>query len=276
MLRSYREPYDWWGAHWGPAATQLSLFQLVEAGSLDLRLASLLWLVLERHGSLIVAAEPSLAGKSTTLTALLALLPPDVEPVYTRGAAETFDFVDATDPRHTIILVNEISSQLPSYLWGPAVRDLFAMLQQGYALAATMHAGLMSELVAQLEAEPLSVPREAMAGVTAVCFVSADRTTTGYRRQVSSLWLLDGEEPSGLGWAPAAWRDARGGLVHSDDPELLGRLARRLGFDSGALRSAWWQHFDYLRAQYASGRRGGVAMREAVLAFYSEAAVGRL
>jgi len=79
-----------------------------------------------------------------------------------------------------------------------------------------------------------------------------------------------------FGWAPAAWRDARGGLVHSDDPELLGRLARRLGFDSGALRSAWWQHFDYLRAQYASGRRGGVAMREAVLAFYSEAAVGRL
>ena len=272
MLRSYREPYDWWGAHWGPTAAPLSLLQLVEAGSLDLRLASLLWLVLEWHGSLIVAAGPSLAGKTTTLTALLSLLPPDIGAVYTRGEGEGFAFWGETDPRHTIVLVNEISSHLPSYLWGPSVARLFAAVQQGYAFLATMHAGSMPELVAQLEGPPLLVPRYAIAGLTAVCFLTVERTTAGYRRQVASLWLLEREGPDGLWWAPLAWRDGRGALLHTDEAPLWARLARRLGIaSSDALNLAWRQRLDYLTTCYETGRRSEAAVRRAVLAFYAEA-----
>src|SRR5262245_8065062 len=102
-VRQWRR--GWWGGHWQPPEP-LSVVQLMRAGSLDARLLALAWLLLEAHASVLVAAEPPEAGKTTTLTALLEFLPREVTRVYTRGFEETFSFVGQTDPATTWILCN--------------------------------------------------------------------------------------------------------------------------------------------------------------------------
>src|SRR3989442_1093495 len=103
------EPFGWWGWHWQPAVP-LSIMQIMNARSVDTATVALLWAMLARRASVLVAAEPPMAGKTTTLTALLDLLPPDTKRVYLRGHYETFDFAreDGADPKHTYILSNEM------------------------------------------------------------------------------------------------------------------------------------------------------------------------
>src|SRR5215203_1943318 len=71
----YEEPFGWWGWHWQPPVP-LSVIQLIEARSFDVKLMALLWSLLARRASIIVGAEPPMAGKTTTLTALIDFLPP--------------------------------------------------------------------------------------------------------------------------------------------------------------------------------------------------------
>jgi hypothetical protein len=142
-------PAAWWGWSWDPAVP-LSITELVAAGDMDARTAAFAWLVLAGHGSVIVAAEQPHAGKTTTLTALLDLVPSSLTRVYLRGGAETFDFLDRTSPPTTLLLANELSAHLPEYLWGGnAVRALRA-LRDGYALGSTLHADSAAEAITLL------------------------------------------------------------------------------------------------------------------------------
>lgn len=79
----------WWGYHWAPPRP-LSITQIIGSGSLDAELAALLWLLIEGRVPVLVAAEPPLAGKTTTLTALMDFLPPEVDKVFLDGWLEDF------------------------------------------------------------------------------------------------------------------------------------------------------------------------------------------
>ena len=60
----YQDASGMWGLP-GRGAGRLSILDLVGNNTLDLRLASLLWLLVEKKASVIVAAAPQLAGKTT-------------------------------------------------------------------------------------------------------------------------------------------------------------------------------------------------------------------
>src|SRR5579859_7952688 len=145
----YDVPVGWWGWNWEPPVP-MSLTEILAAGNFDRRTAALCWLVLEAHGSILIAAEQPHSGKTTTLTAFLDVLPSTVRRIFIRGWAETFDYVRHTDPGHTLLLANELSSHLPVYLWGPKAVETFRTLRNGYALASTLHADSAEEAVTQL------------------------------------------------------------------------------------------------------------------------------
>ncbi|MCX6022321.1 MAG: type II secretion system protein E, partial [Chloroflexi bacterium] len=122
----------------------------IQNRTLDARMAALCWLLIENHTSLFAASGPQRAGKTTLLTALMAFLPPGAAPVFPAGQEETFSFTETADPAHTWIMVNELSDHLPVYLWGPPAARLFALIEQGYAAAATLHADTADEVIAYL------------------------------------------------------------------------------------------------------------------------------
>lgn len=150
--QDYDVPVGWWGWNWEPPVP-MSVSELLAAGNLDARTAALCWMVLEAHGSLLIAAEQPHSGKTTTVTSFLDFLPNETRRVFVRGWAETFDFVGQTDPRRTLLLVNELSSHLPVYLWGRKAVKTFRTLRSGYALVGTLHADSAEEAIEQLTDE---------------------------------------------------------------------------------------------------------------------------
>jgi hypothetical protein len=95
-LDVFSQQRGWWGYHWA-APQPLSITRIIAAGSLDAELAALLWILVEGRVPLVVAAEAPLAGKSTTLTALLDFLPSSVRRVFLRGWTEDFSWLPDAD-----------------------------------------------------------------------------------------------------------------------------------------------------------------------------------
>lgn len=211
--RDYDVPVGWWGWNWEPPVP-MSVTELLEAGNFDARTAALAWMILEAHGSLLIAAEQPHSGKTTTLTAFLDFLPNDSRRVFIRGWSETFDYLEQTKPERTILLANELSSHLPVYLWGPKAVRVFRSLQQGYALGSTLHADSAEEAVTQLT-EELGVAPGDLAAVDLLAVMRVYATSHGgYARRLVSLHRTDGLTPL-VGWDQASDEHR-----HFDDAQL--------------------------------------------------------
>lgn len=183
---TYARPFGWWGYHWTPPERH-SLLWLIERGTLDLRTAAFLSLVVEQRASLIVAAEPHEAGKTTLLTALIDFLPLDTTPVYLRGWYERFAFLEQVEPARAYLLCNEISSHLPTYLWGRGVRRMFDAVAAGYPLATTMHANGASDALDQLTGYPLEVPALHLTRLDLVVTIGVGYASNRLLRRVSRI-----------------------------------------------------------------------------------------
>ena len=227
----YDVPIGWWGWNWEPPIP-MSITQILAAGNFDVRTAALCWLVLESHGSMLIAAEEPHSGKTTTLTALLDLLPRDVRRVFVRGWAETFDYVRHTDPARTLLLANELSSHLPVYLWGPKAIETFRTLRRGYALASTLHADSAEEAVAQLT-DDLGVDAADLARIDLLLVMRMYRVANAYgaiaRRVVSVHRILSGPTGEARLVPLAEWDQTRDEWRHDETAELELLCLRRGG-----------------------------------------------
>ncbi|OLC54242.1 MAG: hypothetical protein AUH85_12275 [Chloroflexi bacterium 13_1_40CM_4_68_4] len=94
-----------------------------------------------------------MSGKTTLLSSLVVFLADDTQPVFLRGLSETFDYAHNVDPKRGYLLVNELSSHLPVYLWGAKATRMFRTLAQGFGLGTTLHADDVDEVLEQLRTE---------------------------------------------------------------------------------------------------------------------------
>lgn len=196
-MDEHEEPFGWWGWHWQPPQP-LSIMQIIEAGSTDTHLMALLWAMLSRRASILVAAEPPMAGKTTTLTSLLDLMPPDSKRVYLRGHYEDFSFVrdPAADPHNTYVLANEMSDHLAVYLWGSRIYKTFELIEQGYAIGSTMHAETVDDVIAILDSNPLNVPAEWISRLTLVINLYVSSTYGPAVRRFNAVHFLTTDDTS--------------------------------------------------------------------------------
>src|SRR5207245_3161132 len=203
--RDYDVPVGWWGRNWEPPVP-MSIIELLEARNMDARTAALCGMVLETHGSLLIAAEQPHSGKTTTLTAFLDFLPNRARRVFLRGWVETFDYLEQTKPHETILLGNELSSHLPVYLWGPKAVRVFETLRKGYALGSTLHADSATEAVARLTGE-LGVAPADLARADLLMVMRVYGTPRGqYPRRAVYLHRLPPRDGSGGRVAPRVGR----------------------------------------------------------------------
>ena len=186
----YEEPFYWWGPGWETPAPR-DIGDLLRDGTIDIATASLLWAALARRRSLAIVAGPSGTGKTTLLSALIALLPAGTRRVYPRGCFETFAFLSdpAIMPERTALLVNEISPHLPVYLWGPGVARVLAATERGFCVLATAHATSIAEFVGGLIGSPLRLPAPLVAALEFVAILEhTDASASGRRvREVCRL-----------------------------------------------------------------------------------------
>ncbi len=244
-VRALNQPESWWGWHGYNHPEAMSITQIIRAGTLPPRLAALFWLVMERGASIVLAAEPPGAGKTTILTALLAFTRPDAAVYFTRGWGETFALpVRAPGDPPVFLLMNEISDHLPVYSWGPYVQRAFELIDEGYTLASTLHAETVDGVIEQLVGE-CDVPQAHLGRVAFIAPMFVGVRGGQRIRRVSEVAVL---EPLGDGydrhsiarWDPDSdvWEmlatpaevNAAARRLELDDEEFLHELAKREQF----------------------------------------------
>ena len=170
--------YSRWWSDWqiSRANENLSILDIVDSGTVDFKLAGLLWLLMEHRASVLVAAGPIFAGKTTLLHALLDFLPPGIQQVSLRGYEEDFSFLNSNKPDKTYLVAEEISNHSYEYLWGYQVIKAFELLAKGYALGSTIHARNVEEVVFVLNALGLPLRLIACLGVVITLRVTSARS----------------------------------------------------------------------------------------------------
>jgi hypothetical protein len=234
---------------------------------MDARTAALCGMVVETHGSILIAAEQPHSGKTTTLTALLDFLPNEVRRVFLRGWVETFDYLKQTEPGRTILLGNELSSHLPVYLWGPKAVRAFETLRRGYALGSTLHADSADEAIAQLTGE-LGVAPQDLARVDLLMVMRVYATIGGqYARRVVSLHRLTPRNGSALRLLPLVEHgEATDEHEHDEDAELE-LVAQRRNADIDTVAAELERRTEYL-CELLQQRRREIPDVRAALAEY--------
>lgn len=228
--RDHSQPYNWWGYRSSPG-DPLSIVQLVNQGTLDARSAAFLWIAMEQRASLIVAAEPMEAGKTTMLTALLDFLPPEVETIYLRGWYERFEFLeDDRDPAATYLLSNEISSHLPIYMWGHGVRRMFEAAGAGYGIGATVHEQNAEGVLRLLSNYPLEVPDSLLTSIDLVVTLSYRQRAGRDLRRVMRLEMIEDQAGRPTPRTLAS-RDVIGTDLHVSPGLLINALVRHFGLE---------------------------------------------
>lgn len=225
----------------------MSIVELIHHGTIDAQVAAFLWIALEERASLIVAATPHEAGKTTMLTALLDFLRPEIELIYLRGWYERFEFLeDERDPALIYLLSNEISSHLPIYMWGRGVRKLFEAAGAGYGFGATVHAANAEEVLRMMRNYPLEVPDELLTEVDLVLTMSFRPGAKNPQRRVMQLEVIDD-----VGSSPAprtiASREVIGTELQSSPGTLINALVRSFGLERAQATNELAQRVSLLR-----------------------------
>lgn len=254
----------------------LSVAQLVAAGSLDARSAGLLWLLVERHRSLIVSGptDPTPGvGKTTTLNALLGFLPIGSTMVYTMGMFEDFGFVGEVDAATTCVLANEVSDHLRIYMWGRVARSLLRLPGEGFAVATSCHADTIDDVMTMLRHD-LRIPADEVKQLGIIVNIGlVGRQWPPQRRflTINFAHPMGGDdEPHGVRLLPLATWDPGSDTFIPATSDALAELASILGMTPLELEAAIAKRAERLVALSAGRGAGLREMREAVDALYIE------
>lgn len=172
----------------------LSIVDLIQAGTISLEMAAYAMRAMAEKASLLTAARPGGAGKTTLMAALLGFLPPSVPIVTVDSPRVIQEGLKRPPAEATCYLVHEIGSgDWYGYLWGRDVADYFSLIDGQHRIASCLHADTMEELTEILCSPPLRVARQALGRVGLILFMHVDPAPRGYRRRVASLWEADGQ-----------------------------------------------------------------------------------
>lgn len=261
--RNYNQPFNWWGYRSTPEQP-LSIAELISQGTLDSQTAAFLWIAMEERASLIVAAEPPEAGKTTVLTALLDFLRPEIETIYLRGWYERFEFLDEErDPSRTYLLSNEISSHLPIYMWGRGVRRAFEAAGAGYGVGATVHAQSADDVIRLLSNYPLEVPDDLISEIDLVVTLSYRRTGQKDLRRVMRLEVIENRAGKPVPRVLAS-REVIGTELQSSPGLLINTLVRHFGLERDDATNELAHRVSWLERLVRSQTLAGQDVRRAI------------
>ncbi len=263
--------YYWWRGRLFEPAGRLSILDLVNFGTLNLRLASILWLIMEHRASVLVVAGPNWAGKSTLLNALLDFLRPEIKQIHLDGEAEDFRFLAHAVPSRTYMVASEIN-WYGFYLWGEEARRAFELLSHGYALGSTMHARTVEEAVGILHYH-LGLPLSLIANLDAVItlrMIWDRRGATEPKRLVETVGLI-GPGKRGISIEVIASRNPTDKeLYYAGEGELSAALAKRYKIKYSQITQEIRLRERFLANLLTKNVHSYGKVREAIVEFYRD------
>lgn len=166
----------------------LSVLDLIESNTLDVKLAAFLMTCLARGASFLVGAEPGGAGKTTVMCALLNLVPPGRELVAATPEAVSEALQErAAAPR--VYVCHEVGAgPYFAYLWGSDLRAYCRLPERGHSLAANLHADDLPEAQDRI-CRQNEAPLEHFRRFDLLLFLRVDG---GIDRRIHSVYAIGG------------------------------------------------------------------------------------
>jgi hypothetical protein len=118
----------------------LSVFDLLDAETLDLDLAAYLMARISKGSSFMVGSVPGGAGKTTVMCALLNFVPVDVPLIAATPEIVYKASKSRTTSRACYICYEIGSGPYFAYLWSDALRAYCGLSEKGHMLATNLHA----------------------------------------------------------------------------------------------------------------------------------------
>ncbi len=248
----------------------LSILDVLSSGTLDYRLAGLLWVLMEQRASLIVASGPVYAGKTTLFHSLLDFLPPGIEQYSLRGFSEDFDFVADHRPDTTYLVSEEISNHQYEYLWGHQVQKTFRLLSRGYRFGATIHARDVREVAYVLHGY-LEVPLNLIAELGVVVTLQA-RQGRNYDddiiRRIDTVNLIGMDGENLIAQTLAARESFEGAFEYPSEPALQAALTAKFGCGCQHVFAEMEARAGLLQQLHESGPHPREEVRRTIARFY--------
>lgn len=167
----------------------LSVVDLVAAGTISREMAATAMQTLAHGASILTAARPGGAGKTTVLAAFLNLLPPDVTIVTVDEPGVVRRALERPAQQATCYLVHEIGAgHWYGYLWGRPVADYFRLIAGPRRIASCLHADTLEELTTILTGEPLGVELADLRRVGLLGFMHVSQQKGRLARRLATLY----------------------------------------------------------------------------------------
>ena len=244
----------------------LSITDLMDAGTIDARMAALCWVAIEQGESFLAGAVPGGAGKTTLMGSLLGFLPPG-EPIVTTSSPEvTVSAARGEFDEPTCLLAHEIGSgPWHAYIWGREAAQFFRAGQQGCRCVSCLHADTPSEV--QETADQCGIAGEDLEQVGMQLFMWLGGSRMSPVRRVDGLYLrMDGELEPVFGYDNRSDEHKR----VLPEEQLWAGLAQKYDRSADELQDIWEERCEVLRGLQADGVRDFEEVRGAVLDAYGE------
>ncbi len=199
----------------------LSILQVIESGACDYLMAAYLWLCLEFGMSLFVSGETA-SGKTTSLNALTAFIPPENKIVsiedtpeltvphknWTREVAKGKGKGEGEGADVTMFdLLKSALRQRPNQIIVGEIRGVegsvaFSAMQTGHPVMSTFHAASVEKLIQRLCGDPINIPKTYVDNLNLVIIQSAVKRPGGETvRRMLSVNELVGYDPETEGFS---------------------------------------------------------------------------
>jgi hypothetical protein len=205
--------------------SELDLADLVVNRTLSPAMAATLATAAQERRSLLVAAIPRMAGKSTTMMATLQHAPPGTELHMLDGAHGPSLGIPAKPGGYLVLAEIAKGGFMSHYLWGEPVRQIFQAVRNGFSLATALHASGLDEAF-EIVTRGNSVPDADAAQVDLMVYVrslGADWQNPS-RRVIAEIHEIEaverGEPRSRL---LHRWDEARDRFIAEERPARIGR-----------------------------------------------------
>ena len=120
---------------------EITIADLIRNGTMDARMAAVLWAAVDEQQSFLTVAVPRFAGKTTTSNAVLSLRPPHVPAQLVAGEPALMEQLKRERRGGYLVVAEFAHAPVPGYIWGPPVRRVMETVHEGgYSLQTALHA----------------------------------------------------------------------------------------------------------------------------------------
>jgi hypothetical protein len=242
----------------------LSIVDLIEAGTLTAEIAALSWLAIERGAGFVTGAVPGGAGKTTLMAALLAFLPPGEQIVTVEDRTVIQKALGGGVVCPATVLAHEIGSgNWYGYIWGRDAADFFALWRRGIRCVSCLHADTPEGASRMLRS--LGVSDDDLERISLQVFMRAEAREDDIIRRVNSVeCILGGRMRTLYRWRPAG-DSIEAGVGRR---ELCGLLAAEYGWAQSEAQDRWEVYARCLERLQREGVREFGEVRRAILQAY--------